>query len=804
MGAAAAKLSAKRDLAIGLIPVVAVDGDLFITQSGEVGFAFISSPLWAADSHTASRVNALLNMGWPVNSALQFCLWFGPDVEPTLSAYVRQRPVKSNEEAKIRAKFLRDGTRTPLFGKTIVRNGQLVITFKMKAPHGVNRLSQAFIDRLKTLRDGCEETLRAVGFSAERMNGDSLLRFYKTLFVRTRDADWRFEPETVYEENEILGAQVFDYDTHVNVARDRIDVGEDTIKVLSIKRFPAFGEFGEGKLYVAEPMGGNRGIPENVLITASIIFPDPEKERATIEGKRSYVQHQAYGPLLKHIPELAELKQGFDEIHHALSDGDRPIKLYLGMSIFVPNEEGAAAAAAVSNARTYWRDLGFQLVEDRFIALPAFLNQIPFGADLDGYKDLFRYKTMATRHCIPMLPLFGDWKGTPVPALTFISRAGQIMRYDLFDSDSNYNLVIAAQSGSGKSFLTNEIIKSYIRIGGLVWVIDVGRSYEKLCHAMDGQFMVFTKDSDICLNPFTMVKDYEEEADMLVGLIQAMASPTEKMSDYQTSKLRQILKSVWNEKGNDMMVDDVADALIRYDDNRVQDIGHQLYSFTRDGEYGRFFHGRNNLSFNNPFTVLELEELKGRKHLQQVVLLQLIYQIQQIMYLGGRARRKIAIIDEAWDLMKEGDVAKFIETGYRRFRKYGGSAVTITQSVNDLYENDTGRAIAESSAHKMLLGQQASAIDQLQKEQRLSLSDGGYQLLKSVRTVPGVYSEIFFMSPYGSGIGRLVVDEFHKLLYSTKAEDVHDIDRYRKRGMSVEEAIKQVLADRQMLGGSNG
>ncbi|KJJ58604.1 hypothetical protein VC77_00660, partial [Vibrio cholerae] len=68
-------------------------------------------------------------------------------------------------------------------------------------------------------------------------------------------------------------------------------------------------------------------------------------------------------------------------------------------------------------------------------------------------------------------------------------------------------------------------------------------------------------------------------------------------------------------------------------------------------------------------TVLELEELKGRKHLQQVVLLQLIYQIQQEMYLGERDRRKIVFIDEAWDLLTQGDVGKFIETGYRTISK---------------------------------------------------------------------------------------------------------------------------------------
>ena len=117
--------------------------------------------------------------------------------------------------------------------------------------------------------------------------------------------------------------------------------------------------------------------------------------------------------------------------------------------------------------------------------------------------------------------------------------------------------------------------------------------------------------------------------------------------------------------------------------------------------------------------MLELEELKGRRHLQQVVLLQLIYRIQQEMYLGARNRRKLVIIDEAWDLLREGSAASFIENGYRRFRKYGGAAVTVTQSVNDLYSSDIGRAIVENSAGMFLLGQKAETISALERNGRL-------------------------------------------------------------------------------------
>lgn len=795
-GISAALKSANRDMARDLIPVKGYENGLFLTSDNEIGFGFVAEPLWAADSHTASRLNALMNLDWPENSALQFSLWQGPDITGYLDEYESVRDPKTRQEAQVRTEFLRNGAWEPLIDRLIVRNAQLIITFKTPLPKGHRKIPQSFLDMVENIKGACDETLETVGVQHVGLSAEILLRIYQTMFVRNKDAEWRTDSNTYYNDNEPFEDQIFDYDTEINISRSEIATGHDVIKTLSIKRFPKFSYFGDAVAFIGDPQSGVRGIFENVLISASIIFPSVEMTKAKMSSKRSYIQHQAYGPLLKHIPELAELNESFSTLHESFNDGDRPIVMYLGISVFVHQSKTANVAACVSNIKTYWRELGFQLAEDKFITLPAFLNQIPFGVNVKGYNDMFRYKTMATRHCIPMLPLFSDWKGSVTPALSFISRKGQAMKYSLFDSDSNYNLVIAAQSGSGKSFLTNEIIKSYNRMGGLVWVIDVGRSYEKLCHGLDGQFMVFTKESNLCLNPFSMIKDYEEEADIVIGIIQAMAAPTEKLTDFQVSVLRRVTSEVWSESGSGTTIDDVAKKLKSEEDIRVRDIGNQLFAFTKDGEYGRFFYGENNMSFTNPFTVLELEELKGKSNLQQVILLQLIYQIQQEMYMGEKDRPKLVLVDEAWDLLTHGDVAKFIETGYRRFRKYGGSAVTVTQSINDLYDSPSGHAISESSAHKMLLGQQSEAIDQIKESKRLSLSDGAYELLKTVRTVPGKYSEIFFIGPYGAGIGKLIVDNFHKLLYSTNPKDVGEIDRYRKQGLTIEDAIIQILKSR--------
>ncbi len=62
-------------------------------------------------------------------------------------------------------------------------------------------------------------------------------------------------------------------------------------------------------------------------------------------------------------------------------------------------------------ARNIWRESRFELMEDKFVALPMFLNCLPFCTDRDAVRDLFRYKTMTTEQAAVVLPVFGEWKG---------------------------------------------------------------------------------------------------------------------------------------------------------------------------------------------------------------------------------------------------------------------------------------------------------------------------------------------------------------------------------------------------------
>jgi conjugal transfer ATP-binding protein TraC len=774
------------------------DHQLFLLADASIGFGFICRPLTGADPSVSARVNVLLNQDWPTETLLQVSLWTSPDIEESL-AIMQTRRLKQQKtiyKAMTQASidFLRQGTgKAPeTVSGARLRRSQVIVTVKL--PIVNPRPSENELVRAAELQRATQQSLTTIGLTPDVLDADHYVRVLNTVLNWSPEAGWKDRVVPECDTTQLIRDQLLDYDTALETDEKGVWLGTKRVKTLSAKRTPDHFYFGSAKSYLGDILSGTRGIRQNALISLTLHYPDAESTRARQEGVRQFITNQVNTPIARFLPALIQRKHNFDVLFDAYGDGDRPIRSYFGLVLFCDDGE---ESAAISNARVYFRELGFQLLEDKYFCLPFFLNCLPFGAERAAIADLKRYRTLATRHAIPLLPLFGDWAGTGTPTLNFVSRNGEHMAVSLFDTTGNYNLCIAAESGKGKSFLTNEIIVSYLTEGAQIWTIDVGRSYENLCEVLEGDFVKFTHGSGICMNPFEIVQNFEEEADMLAGLVSQMAAPTEKLSDFQTAGLKRVLKNLWTEKAQAMSVDDIATILCREDDQRLRDVGEQLFPFTSRGEYGRYFNGRNNARFSNDFTVLELEELKGRKHLQQVVLLQLIYQIQQEMYLGERNRPKIVIIDEAWDLLTEGDVAKFMEHGYRRFRKYGGAAVTITQSVNDLYRNAAGRAIVENSANMYLLGQKAEVIEGMKQDRRLPLSDGGYELLKTVHTLPGAYSEIFFLTEMGSGIGRLIVDPFKRLLFSTKPEDVQALKQLRRQGLSLGDAIQQLQSSRK-------
>jgi len=803
---------ADRDMLRELVPVRAFAPDpedqLFLLDDGGLGFGFLCQPLTGADAGASDRLNVLLTQDWPKDTIMQVGLWAGPDIEPTLHAVTsirnlpprRRAPTAPESTILSRRDFLRERTEQPIISSTGARVRDIQVFITVALPGDGNESPRdKLMARARDLRKALFQTLKTAGMAPLSLDAQRYLRLMQTLLNPHRAASWRESTTADWDNETELRDQLLDFDHRLEVDSRGLTFGppEEPVRVttMSIKRLPKRVGFGAALRYLGDPIKGARGIRETMLATATLVFGDPEQATNKLETQRQIVTQQAYGPLLKFNPKLKEKKEAYDALFEAIGDGDRPIRIALSFSFYTPPDQ---APETVSNARTYFREAGFTLMPDRFVALPTFINSLPLCADASSSNSLMRFRTMATRHAIALLPLFGDWKGNGRPMLNFISRNGQLMNYDLFyEGGGNYNALVCARSGSGKSVLMNELISSYLSSGARAWVIDVGRSYKKLSENFDGQFIEFTDDANICLNPFPIIRDIDDEAEVLVGIIEAMSAPRESLSDFQRSQLQKTLKVLWDDKGRDAVIDDLEELLLAHEDKRVRDVGHQLFAFTSRGAYGHFFVGDNNISFDNNLVVLELEELKTRQHLQQVVLFMLIYQIQQGMFLSGTDQEKLLMIDEGWDLLTSGNTGKFMENSYRRVRKNRGSAVIATQGLLDLDASSGGRAIKENSASTLLLGMKPETVEALQEKKALDLTEFGFNVLKTVHTQPGIYSEVFIYTDVGSGIGRLVLEPFKQLMYSTNPRDISAIEERRAKGMSLDEAIRDVAAERE-------
>ncbi len=77
-------------------------------------------------------------------------------------------------------------------------------------------------------------------------------------------------------------------------------------------------------------------------------------------------------------------------------------------------------------------------------------------------------------------------------------------------------------------------------------------------------------------------------------------------------------------------------------------------------------------------------------------------------------KKRMLVIDEAWNIMQYEDSAKFLFGLVKRARKYGLAITTITQDIEDFMSSQYGKAVVTNSSIQLLLKQSPASIDVLQ------------------------------------------------------------------------------------------
>ena len=221
-----------------------------------------------------------------------------------------------------------------------------------------------------------------------------------------------------------------------------------------------------------------------------------------------------------------------------------------------------------------------------------------------------------------------------------------------------------------------------------------------------------------------------------------------------------------------------------------------LQPFAKDGPFAKWFDGTGKpIEFDKALTVLELDGLSSHKRLRSAVLMTLMLSIERAMQTRPKSETKLVCIDEAWDLMGEGASGRFIETGYRRARKLNGSFVTATQSIADFFLSETAEAAWRCADTRIFLRQDADSLEALERDGRMARDPWLKDAITSLTTVAGAWSEMVVkVGDEPAAIGRLLLDAYSRVAYSTLPHEVDLVNRWQKAGLSLSEAIARTAA----------
>jgi type IV secretory pathway VirB4 component len=306
--------------------------------------------------------------------------------------------------------------------------------------------------------------------------------------------------------------------------------------------------------------------------------------------------------------------------------------------------------------------------------------------------------------------------------------------FDRFSLE-NANMVVFAKSGAGKSFTVKlEALRSMM-VGSDVLIIDPENEYQKLSDAVGGSYIRLSLNADTRINPFDLprVIDSEEADDALRanlvtlhGLLRLMLGGSQMTASGQLmaglnpaeeADLDQGLIDTYARAGitSDPLthnsvpptISDLYDTLLHMGGTGPA-LAQRLRKYT-SGTFAGIFSQQSNIDINNHMVVFNIRDLEDElRPVAMYIVLSHIWNITR-----SQQRKRMLIVDEAWQLMKYDDSANFLFSLAKRARKYYLGLTTITQDVEDFMGSKMGRAIVANSSMQLLLKQSSSAVDLL-------------------------------------------------------------------------------------------
>jgi conjugal transfer ATP-binding protein TraC len=797
-----------RDKLSDFLPWLFADDDLrYLNMDNTEGYIWECIPL-AFSFPSIKKFESLLKAPIPEKTVIQFMLYADPNVSPILDRYRANKHMGSplvQLNVEQYTKHIENGNKglKALYGIP-TRDFRLFVTIKNE-----HELSEEMVAIF-------EEGLKSAGLAPRRMPPTRLIQWMRNYF----NNPYVKQPNT-YDSNVPIRKQVIDADTVCDFTTAPAKIGDTYFRCMTPK-IPC-GRI--DSLKANSLLGGHKGIEDDqnqiacpFLYTMTIIVDDKSHKEEITSRSTTTMMQKAGGSFAK------KLSKRIEEYSHALEKMDNQEKYYKVIpTLWLLSHDRDELNEMSARARRLWEEADFVMQTETRLARILFISSLPFGFyHIDDNIDrIDRHFYFSSKEIARLLPVQTEFRPVAEPVLLFVGRKGQLLPIDLFSKRAtNYNFVVSAQSGGGKSFSLNNLCNSYFSSGAAVRIVDLGGSYYKSCKIAGGRYLDFDKEKMVS-NPFDFFGDKEDIERCKVtcrNILSEMvysASGT-KMQELEWTLLSQAIEWVDKNGNHERGVDSVREYLKSFPDhyqddgeitqpekldfaiNSAREMAFNITEFTTKGRYGHFFNGQSTFDISKDhFVVLELESLQGNSELLGVVMLQMMNAVTQDLYLSKRDKPRFILFEEAATILKsQGNkdlsrLASVIEEGYRRARKYKGSFGVVLQSLLDTMDfGPVGKVILSNAAYKFYLS--SSDYAKAAEEKIIPYEGVDLDILMSVKNNNPNYSEMFIDSPLGAGVARLTVDPWTYWVNTSDPDHVMQYFKEIENGLTNIEAISKL------------
>ena len=310
----------------------------------------------------------------------------------------------------------------------------------------------------------------------------------------------------------------------------------------------------------------------------------------------------------------------------------------------------------------------------------------------------------------------------------------------------NANMCVFGTSGAGKSYYTKLNILRYRLVGINQYIIDPEREYTNLANALDGTLLKLGPNSETYINIFDIRKESIESgekgflASKIIKLIGFFNLIFGELNEEEKGLIEEKIIMTYKKKGinfndkslykniNKKIFKNTKDMPLLEDfynelgkDERTRKFQIKLIPFVKGSL--SFFNNYTNIKLNNKIIVADVYEL-GEENLKygMYIFAELFWdKIKE-----NRKEKKAIYLDEIWRLIgvtSNKMVASFVYKIFKTIRKYGGSAVAITQDISDLFSLEEGRfgtSILNNSSIKSFFALEEENIKILKKYSNIS------------------------------------------------------------------------------------